>query len=174
MHHHAPTAPLATLVAALLATLLVACDRPTAPPPPLVLTETPNHFALTFSGAHAGDQSGSALHAPGALGAGRQITLTSDPGPEVSIVFEPGLLTAGTFDFPVGSQSFSGLPGLHPLDATITFIPTDEYYFATAGTIEIVESSPTAIRGRFDLTATPSGGGAKIRARGTFWSVPAP
>ena len=164
----------ALLLSVVLLLVSSACEPATSPAPPIPLTQAANDFLVVLSGARAGIYAGGALHAPAIAGTGRKVTLLSTPADSIQIVFQPGVLGSGAFAFPVGTQGLSGLPGIRPLDATLTLNFNGQAYDATSGSVEVVESSSTMIRARFDFTAISISGGGTIRARGTFWSVPAP
>ncbi len=154
--------------------LLGSCDALTQPEPPIPLTEAANDFFVTLSGARTGNFSGGALHRPADVGSGRVVTLLSSPNDSIRIVFQPGVLSSSSYAFPLGKQKVDEFVGLHPLDVTIWLLYNGQSYVATSGSVEVVESSSTKIRARFDVTGSSLASGRSVRARGTFWSVPDP
>jgi hypothetical protein len=162
------------LHSALALLLLSGCEPATQPGPPIPLTESPNDFFAVLSGARTGIYSGSAVHGPADAGTGRKVRLLSAPGDSVTIVLQPGVLGSGSHAFPLGKQGIDRFVGVHPLDATITFLVDGHAFYAISGSVEVVQSSATVIRGRFDFTCVSLDAPGSVRVQGTFWSVPDP
>lgn len=163
------------LAALLLATLSIGCKLATQGDPEIPMVTIPNSFVAATSGEIAAAFDGTATTTPASEAGPRMVELRSTAFPAVSLLFLKGILGSGSFDFAEGEYSLAGIPGFRDVDAIFYLsAAVGDEFFATSGSLEIVNSGPTIIRGRFDFTGTSLSGAAtrRVRVRGTFWSVP--
>ena len=162
--------------ALLLATLSIGCTLPTQGDPEIPMVTIPNSFVAAITGDLNASLDGTATTLSASGGIPRTVELRSTAFPAMRVQVSKGILGSGSFDFAEGDYSLAGIPGFRAVDAILYLsAAVGDDFIATSGTLEIVNSGPNIIRGRFDFTGTSMSGAAtrRVRVRGTFWSVPA-
>ncbi len=160
---------LPTSVFALAALVFASCDTaPTAPPPILAAAGA---FEFTVTGAIVTSPTGDALYEDGP--SGLRVDMQSDV-PLHNIRLQPGVLSSGTFAYPVGKHGMSGPPGFAEIELRYeASIDPEDLYVSTSGTLRVVESAVDHVIGSVDVRAVSSTGAA-IRIRGSFHALVVP
>ena len=150
------------LLPALILVGVASCDTATTAPPPILATE--GMFEFTVTGAITASLTGAAFYqdAPSGL----RVAMYAI-APTHSIEIGPGLLSSGSFSWPVGSHSTNGPPGLGAVE--LRYTAGGDTYFSTSGTLTITESSPTHVIAAVDIRAASTTGA--IRVRGSLYAT---